>query len=39
MHADRLIVGAVQAGLSLSHELKLRGVDHLAPEPARIGEA
>jgi putative flavoprotein involved in K+ transport len=36
--ADVIIIGAGQAGLSLSHELAHAGVDHLVLERGRIGE-
>jgi len=36
--AEVVIVGAGQAGLSLSHELAAAGVDHLVLERGRIGE-
>jgi len=36
--ADVVIVGAGQAGLSLSHELEAAGVDHLVLERGRVGE-
>lgn len=36
--ADVVIVGAGQAGLSLSHELTAAGVDHLVVERGRVGE-
>lgn len=35
---DVVIVGAGQAGLSLSHELVAAGVDHLVLERGRVGE-
>jgi len=35
---DTVIVGAGQAGLSLSHELTTAGVDHVVLERGRIGE-
>ena len=36
--ADVVIVGAGQAGLSLSHELTGAGVEHLVLERGRVGE-
>jgi cation diffusion facilitator CzcD-associated flavoprotein CzcO len=36
--ADVVIVGAGQAGLSLSHELAAAGLDHLVLERGRVGE-
>jgi putative flavoprotein involved in K+ transport len=36
--ADVLIVGAGQAGLSLSHELAVAGVEHVVLERGRVGE-
>jgi putative flavoprotein involved in K+ transport len=36
--ADVVIVGAGQAGLSLSHELGAAGVEHLVLERGRVGE-
>ena len=36
--ADVIIIGAGQAGLSLSHELAHAGVDHLVLERGRVGE-
>src|SRR5207253_6262240 len=36
--ADVVIVGAGQAGLSLSHELTEAGVEHLVLERGRVGE-
>src|ERR1700720_1486142 len=36
--ADVIIVGAGQAGLSLSHELATAGVEHLVLERGRVGE-
>jgi cation diffusion facilitator CzcD-associated flavoprotein CzcO len=36
--ADVVIVGAGQAGLSLSHELAAAGVDHIVLERGRVGE-
>jgi putative flavoprotein involved in K+ transport len=36
--ADVIIVGAGQAGLSLSHELASAGVEHLVLERGRVGE-
>jgi putative flavoprotein involved in K+ transport len=38
-HVDVAVVGAGQAGLSLSRELSLRGVEHLVLERGRIGQA
>lgn len=35
---DTLIVGGGQAGLAMSRELSLRGVDHLVLERGRVGE-
>jgi putative flavoprotein involved in K+ transport len=35
---DTVIVGAGQAGLSLSHELAVAGVDHVVLERGRVGE-
>ena len=35
---ETLVVGAGQAGLALSHELTLRGRDHVVLERGRIGE-
>jgi putative flavoprotein involved in K+ transport len=35
---DTVIVGAGQAGLSLSHELGAAGVDHIVLERGRVGE-
>jgi putative flavoprotein involved in K+ transport len=35
---DAVIVGAGQAGLSLSHELAAAGVDHVVLERGRVGE-
>jgi putative flavoprotein involved in K+ transport len=35
---DVAIVGAGQAGLSLSHELAAAGVDHIVLERGRVGE-
>jgi putative flavoprotein involved in K+ transport len=35
---DTVIVGAGQAGLSLSHELGAAGVDHVVLERGRVGE-
>jgi cation diffusion facilitator CzcD-associated flavoprotein CzcO len=35
---DTVIVGAGQAGLSLSHELAAAGVDHVVLERGRVGE-
>ncbi len=35
---DTVIVGAGQAGLSLSHELAAAGVDHIILERGRVGE-
>jgi putative flavoprotein involved in K+ transport len=37
-YVDVTIVGAGQAGLSLSHELKRHGVDHVVLERGRVGE-
>jgi putative flavoprotein involved in K+ transport len=37
--ADVVIVGAGQAGLSLSHELATAGVEHIVLERGRVGEA
>ena len=36
---DAIVVGAGQAGLAASYELKARGVDHVVFERHRIGEA
>jgi putative flavoprotein involved in K+ transport len=36
--ADVVIVGAGQAGLSLSHELSAAGVEHIVLERGRVGE-
>jgi len=36
--ADVVLVGAGQAGLSLSHELRRGGVDHVILERGRVGE-
>jgi len=36
---DTVIVGAGQAGLSLSRELAAAGVDHVVLERGRVGEA
>lgn len=36
--ANIVIVGAGQAGLSLSHELGHAGVEHLVLERGRVGE-
>lgn len=38
LDADVVIVGAGQAGLSLSHELSAAGVEHLVLERGRVGE-
>ncbi len=38
-HYPVVIVGGGQAGLSVSHELKKRGVDHLVLEKNRIGHS
>lgn len=37
--AGVVIIGAGQAGLATSHELKQRGVDHVVLEAARVGQA
>ena len=37
-HVDAIIVGAGQAGLSVSHELSVAGVDHVVLERGRVGE-
>lgn len=37
-HRDVVVVGAGQAGLSLSHELTVRGVDHLVLERGLVGQ-
>jgi putative flavoprotein involved in K+ transport len=36
---DAVVIGAGQAGLSISHELKTRGVGHVVVERGQIGEA
>jgi putative flavoprotein involved in K+ transport len=36
---DVVVVGAGQAGLSLSHELSLAGVEHVVLERGRVGQA
>ena len=36
---EAIVVGAGQAGLAVSHELTVRGIDHIAFERDRIGEA
>ena len=36
---DAIVVGAGQAGLAASHELKVRGIGHIVFERDRIGEA
>ena len=36
---DVVIVGAGQAGLSLSHELTAAGIDHLVLERGRVGQS
>lgn len=35
---DTVVIGAGQAGLATSHELKQRGVDHVVLEKGRIGQ-
>lgn len=37
-HADVIVIGAGQAGLVMSRELTIRGVDHVVLERGRIGE-
>ncbi len=37
-HVDVLVVGGGSAGLSVSHELAERGIDHLVLERSRIGQ-
>jgi putative flavoprotein involved in K+ transport len=38
-HIDTLVIGAGQAGLGVSRELHVRGVEHLVLERGRIGES
>jgi putative flavoprotein involved in K+ transport len=38
-HIDTLVIGAGQAGLGVSRELRARGVEHLVLERGRIGES
>ncbi len=38
-HVNTIVVGAGQAGLAASHELKSRGIDHVVFERDRIGQA
>jgi putative flavoprotein involved in K+ transport len=35
---DSLVIGAGQAGLGVSRELTLRGIEHLVLEQGRVGE-
>ena len=37
-HVDVIIVGAGQAGLAVSHELRAAGVEHVVLERGRVGE-
>ena len=37
-HVDVVVVGAGQAGLSISHELAHEGIDHVVLERGRVGE-
>ncbi len=39
LDADVVIVGAGQAGLSVSHELAVAGIEHVVLERGRVGEA
>jgi putative flavoprotein involved in K+ transport len=38
LSAETVVIGAGQAGLAVSHELLVRGVDHVVLERGRVGE-